>query len=364
MGFTTRNKNRRVIACCLAVFFAASGTWAWLDHAGYEARCRELIRLGLAAGGTSGPDPVEAFHNASAWGYRRDLEERTPDVVYFADSVMGGHSGSEASTTLAELFAAGSGRTVRGVSGAGYTAVVFRGYALMTSKARRRPALAILALNPRSLSDGWFFSGDYQYSRLVSYLAALAYRPSLQDWLAWLPRRIVGEDLDSRIIRSAETGPKPDAGEYFRSMRRDLKGFGPPELSLDEEERSIREHFLVNYMSTRVERGHPMLAELLRSVRLLRDAGVRVVVYVTPVNVREAERLIGPRFVGEFRRDMAAVGEVFGREGAEFADLSELLDDSRFVDKQYACEHLDLEGRRILAARVAEVAARRVPPGR
>ncbi|MFZ5428205.1 MAG: hypothetical protein ACOZEN_14665 [Thermodesulfobacteriota bacterium] len=323
-----------------------------------------MVLQGLAAGEASGPDPVEAFHNASAWEYRRDLEERTPDVVYFADSVMGGHCESEARTTLAELFAAGSGRTVRGVSGAGYTAVVFRGYALVTSKAEKRPSLAILALNPRSLSDGWFFSEDYQYSRLASYLAALACRPSWGDWLAWLPRRMGAEELDSRITRDARAGTGPDAGEYFRSMRRDLKAFGPPGPSLDEEERGIREHFLVNYMSTRVDRGHPMLAELLSAVRLLRAAGVRVVVYVTPVNVREAERLIGPRFVEEFRRDMADAAEVFGREGVAFADLSELLDGSRFVDKQYACEHLDLEGRRILAARVAEAAARDAPPGR
>jgi hypothetical protein len=343
-------KTCRIFIIAMAILGVACALLARLDYFQYLQHHRDMISQGITPSGVPGGlSPLDVYHDAVAMNYLHALDESAPDVVFFADSVMGGNSEQEPRTTLAEFLSGLTGRKVLGVSGAGYTALVFRAYANLTRAASHRPGLVIMSINPRSFSGDWSFSPDWSYVRLLDYLTVLSYRPSLPGWLSWLPGRFAGETLRGHIESFYQRQSKAGAAAYFEGHRRDMDAFGPAGPELDEEEKSIRTHFLENYMSASVSDGHPMLDEIHQAASGFRDAGCNVLTYITPVNVQDAQRLAGPLFATLFRADMSAIVENLRRDGIVCVDASEAVDSGHFVDKEYACEHLDLAGRRILA---------------
>jgi len=262
---------------------------------------------------------------------------------------MGGHHDDEPRTGIDEMMGASLGVPVRGVSGAGYTAVVYSRLAALAASAPHKPRLALVSINPRSFSSDWFFTEGYWHAHMAGFLPLLSYRPSVPAWLRWLPHRLAGSDLRSHAAGGDGLDGSPGSSGYFRAKWCDPDRFNPVRQELTDSEIAIRRHFLENYMAVRVESGHPMLAAISRTIGLLRASGVTVLAYVTPVDVQEAARLVGPAFMDEFRRDVSEIRRTVEEAGAAYLDLSEHLDSGCFVDRDYACEHLNARGRAAVA---------------
>lgn len=347
------------VLCCLAL-----GAVIWLDYAAFRRDWRALLVQGLTTPqDLDSPQAQDVYHQHLASELLAELGSMAPDVLYLNDSVMGGHSTDEARTPLNELLAGQllalrRGVTVRGLSGAGYTPLVYGRYAWLLAGAPRKPRLVIFSLNPRSLSSVWFFTQDSLYARVVRFLPLLSRRPDFRAWLAWLPGRLSGQGLEDFLASEDRPVPEREAQAYFGAHRRDTGAFGPPPPGLDAYEKGLREKFLENYTTVEVTPLHPMLRELDHAVRTLVQAGMRVLVYTTPVDAAEGDRLAGPAFTQTLRRDLAAVGDVARAAGAHYLDLSELLGSSLFVDRDQACEHLSLAGRREVARALALKAER------
>jgi hypothetical protein len=341
--------NRRTV---LVVLFTAAAfvLWCVADFGAYHREYDRLFRKGLTSSGDPGSsEALTVFHQAQAYGLLQELSIRSPDILFFNDSVMGGHHADEARTGIDEMMAASLGVTVRGVSGAGYTAVVYSRLAELAASAAHKSRLALFSINPRSFCSEWFFTADYWHSEMAGFLPLMSHRPGVGAWLRWLPSRLAGFDLRAHAAGEDRREAVPDISAYFRAKRRDLDMFNPVRPELNESEVAIRRHFLENYMAVEVAAGHPMLAGISRTIEVFRASGVTVLAYVTPVDAQEAIRLTGPVFMDEFRRDVSEIRRTVEGAGATFLDLSEYLDSGCFVDRDYACEHLNMRGRSAVA---------------
>lgn len=348
-------RNRRIaglVALCVVAVWTL--VWAAAEVQDYAAHYSRLVKAALATPPPNQPPSDDAYHNALAWSFAQALNTHPPDVLYFCDSVMGGHSDEEARTTMADMLGETLGKPVRSVSGAGYTAVVFTEYAALAVAAKTPPKLVILAVNPRSFCDGWFFSDAYSYTQLTRFLRLLTLAPGWKTWRTALVDRLNGQTLEQRIGPAQDwTGGQPLA-EYFLSKSRPAVGFAPDRPDASRQDRDIRRHFLQNYMSVQIEPTHPMLTALVQTVDRLRAGGVQVLAYVTPVDVQEGERLAGPQFRAFLERDLGLIAGALRQRGIVCLNLGQSLPSDCFVDRDYACEHLSLRGRQLVVQALAQ----------
>ncbi len=341
----------------------------WREYAAMQLAYKRHV----AAGATT-PDPgapegafLDAYHNAVALRFRDTLQNGPVSVIYCNDSVMGGHTDDEPRTTIAEMLGRATGLDIQPISGAGYTAVLFREYAGLVARSANRPRLAIIAVNLRSFSDDWLFTPRWIYAATTAYLRLLAAPPSPADLPDWL--RQGKADPDAFWRRRTD---RPQAGHdalfaRLNAGRDALLAAAPPGLS--PEDASRRTHFINNYM-TQITPDHPMLAALAETARRLARAGVPVLFYLTPIDVEGGRQLVGEALVANVAANSRFLAQALTGAGAACLDLSGLLPADRFVDREYACEHLDLAGRRrvaealapALSAFAATAATARLPP--
>lgn len=357
--------GRAILAACLGL-----AVWGVIDYRSELARRKAVMADGLLSPpDVNSPKALDVYHQAVAAGFFRELARQAPDILFLNDSVMGGHGDFEPRTPMDELLAdalnggAGEGAkeegqkplTVRGISGAGYTALVFERYAQLVARSPHKPRVAILPINPRSFSSPWFFGEDYWYARVLRFLPLIAQTPSFSWWLSRLPDRLKGRDPDEVAGKPlCDIFMIPAVENYFRLYHFARPDYGPPPPGLDEERLAAREHFIENYGLVKTLSDHPMLGAMFLSAREFRAAGVTPVIYVTPVDIEEGERLLGPLFAARFKEGIAVLRRELEREGVAYLDLSGLLGSRSFVDREYACEHLNLAGREAVAFELAK----------
>lgn len=323
-------------------------------HLGYE-------RL-VTAGATTPPDGApeqqyaDAYHNAVALAFRDALNRGDVAAVYFNDSVMGGHNDDEPRTTIATLLGDLGGLSIHPVSGPGYAATLFREYAAVIAQAKHRPRLAIVSINLRAFSDDWFFTPRWMYTASVDYLRLLAKPPTLADVPAWL---VSGQDDPADWLASRTRRDASGHEALFREMnarRNRLMTAPTPDLSPEEAKR--RRLFIKHYM-TDIPPNHPMIGHLLDTAATLSRAGVKTQFYLTPIDVEGGMSLVGGEFAATASDNARRVVKALTDAGVDCLDLSALLSEDLFVDRDYACEHLNLAGRR----RVAEALAAHLAKG-
>ncbi|EKO37560.1 MAG: hypothetical protein B193_3765 [Solidesulfovibrio magneticus str. Maddingley MBC34] len=329
----------------------------WHGHHRLAGGYRQLLTAAATTPPVGAPEPLfnDAYHNAVALAFRDALARGDVTAVYFNDSVMGGHNDDEPRTTIATLLGDLSGLSIHPVSGPGYAATLFREYARLIAQAKHKPRLAIISINLRAFSDDWFFTPRWMYAATVDYLRLLAAPPTLADVPAWL---VSGQD-DPAVWLAARTRRDASGHEALfqeiNARRNRLMAAPTPGLSPDEAKR--RQFFIKNYM-TDIPAGHPMIGDLLDTAATLSQAGVTTLFYLTPIDMEGGKSLVGEEFSATASANARRVAHALTKAGADCLDLSALLPEDRFVDRDYACEHLDLAGRR----RVAEALAAHLAP--
>jgi hypothetical protein len=334
----------------------------WHGHHRLAVGYRQLLADAATTPPAGAPEPLfnDAYHNAVALVFRDALHKGDVAAVYFNDSVMGGHNDDEPRTTIATLLGDLSGLSFRPVSGPGYAATLFREYAAVIAQANKRPRLAVVSINLRAFSDDWFFTPRWMYAATVDYLRLLAKPPTLSDVPAWLAS---GED-DPAVWWAARTRRDASGHEaLFQAINaRRNRLMAAPTPGLSPEAAKRRQLFIKHYM-TDITPTHPMIGHLLDTAATLSRAGVTTLFYLTPIDVEGGMSLVGEEFAATASANAKRVAQALAEAGVDCLDLSALLPEDRFVDRDYACEHLDLAGRRRVAEALAAHLAKRTVPG-
>ncbi|QAZ68190.1 hypothetical protein [Solidesulfovibrio carbinolicus] len=330
-------------------------------HRSLSTGYKSLVTIGATTPPDGAPEQqrADAYHNAVALAFRDALHKGDVAAVYFNDSVMGGHNDDEPRTTIATLLGDLRGLSIHPVSGPGYAATLFREYAELIAQAEQRPRLAIISINLRAFSDDWFFTPRWMYAATVDYLRLLASPPTLADVPAWL----FSGERDPAVWWAARTRRDASGHEaLFREINaRRNRLMAAPTPGLSPEEAKRRQLFIKHYM-TDISAGHPMIGHLLDTAARLSRAGVTTLFYLTPIDMKGGMSLVGGEFAATVSDNARRVVRTLTEAGVDCLDLSALLPEDRFVDRDYACEHLNLAGRRQVAEALAAHLAKAAKP--
>lgn len=273
----------------------------------------------------------------------RQLARRTArgslDVVYLAESTAMWTSPQDADRRpLHQMIRDDLGElATHAICGAGYNPGLFAGY-INQVRAGARPPVVVLPLAPRMSSVPWANHPIHGHREAAAFLSRLASdvspsrirlgisRPTRQDWdrfhrlphPTWAGDWVVG-DYVSRL-----RGRRERDEEWVRLIYAYHHGGAVPESSL---------------------RAITSLGARLRALR------VPLVAYQTPLPVERGVELHGDRFRVLAQSNFASMEQalVEGYGPTDILQTGLILPTSSFIDPDDATEHINIEGRLVLA---------------
>jgi hypothetical protein len=286
---------------------------------------------------------------------RERLDTEPVDVLFLGDSVVAAVGECDVGDRgldgwLEDLTT----HSLLSVSEGAFAPLMYRDLLDVVSERRFKPRLLLFPINLRSFSDDWYNEPGYQFEleRLRARVRFGSF--SLADLAEFLKLRYsssIEERKNDRLLEHVVAGDR-DLGTREAVLAR-ARIPAEPALECDpameeryREELGIR--FTLNYMGS-VEPDHPWFQDLLATVAKARRSGIEVLTYVTPINVEDGARLVGPALVERVRANTEVIIQVLRDHDIPYLDLSRSLARERFIDRRCACEHVDDHGRRFIA---------------
>ena len=276
----------------------------------------------------------------------RALPARGVDVVFLGDSSVPPERGSLLST--ADLLQADlPGHRVGLIAHLAYHAGVYVAYARALEASAYRPKYLFVPINLRSFSVSWDRRPEYEFTSTIFALE----HPGLVG-------RAIHHPL--RVFKALD--PPAGANDAFDSLTAldgdvplgTMKELAGPEYAVATEEHS-RRIAAVHYMYT-LRPDHRRVVQLASLAGRLRAQHIEPIFYVTPVDHQACSALLGGRFEARIAANIEVLKRELAAQHVELVDLSHLLDSSLFHWRAelYPNEHLVEEGRRRVAARLAD----------
>ena len=195
----------------------------------------------------------------------------------------------------------------------------------------------VVPINMRSFSTSWHLRPRYQFDALRRYLKydgplyRFAYRP-LHIFKALEPP-VSQVDFQSLAVYADD--------EYEGRV----KDFLVDDAALSK--------FTFHYMEE-LRPDHPKMRAMTHIAQMTRDAGVDVVFFVYPLNLRYGETVEGPRLREHVQANIRTIQKVLSQYGQHALDLSDTIPPSFFSSSKTAGEHLSEKGRRFVARKLSE----------
>lgn len=289
-----------------------------------------------------------------------DMNNGGYDILFFGDSVIHAVGQCDRGGAGIDLLLNRKiDNSMLTVQHNGYSPVMYREYARLLSIVKNKPKLVIVPVNLASFSDGWYKRPDFNFPLKRLYIEYLYsgkidvrkyaqyrfFKKSEKDATLWKEEAVVyGENNLGKlghILKKSSIGGNRLALECLKGDYGNIFGY---QLSLQ---------FQFNYMNL-VNSDHPMLVALKETIENLKNNGIEVLVYLTPVNVEDGVRYLGPPFKNRVAKSVDAIKKILEQSGVHYLDMTFLLDGKRFTGKSYSSAHLDIYGRTFVSERLAE----------
>tara|TARA_R110002072_G_scaffold166989_5_gene320445 strand:- start:4311 stop:5276 length:966 start_codon:yes stop_codon:yes gene_type:complete len=287
----------------------------------------------------------------------RELDERIErglDVVQFADSVNASYAPSDTDTrSVAQMLdAVLEDRHVDAIHHAAYQPAVYLAY-LENLRARGvTPKTVVVPINPHIFSPNWTMRPDWQFERERFALG----HPRLASFVDPL--------MIFRAVSATEASMSAyvDAPVYEgRQVVGRLTSMAGPRSGDREGDQTAR-IFTCHYMA-QVHRWMPRVSDLEAILACVESMGCELVVYITPIDVEEGERLLPGRFRNQVRANAEFLVRHFAGLGVTVHDFSAHCEHARFYWPVAPDEHLDEQGRAALAGWIADAIRTAKPVG-
>lgn len=204
------------------------------------------------------------------------------------------------------------------------------------------PRVAVVVVNLRSFSPTWYERPDSYTEKVLHQLT----------WDSRVVRALYRPLVEFDVLNKKAL----NIDEYYRMLRRHLGeapatyGFsGESKLESPTEKLGARESFYLCY-GLPIDPDHPLLRGLRGMVEEMRADGVKVLLYITPVDLERGASEFGSEMVSMIGRNRETIKEALGSyatdEGVRLVDLVELAPTEDFLDHGGAPnEHLTSAGR-------------------
>lgn len=246
-------------------------------------------------------------------------------------------------------------RTVIEISSGGYDLKMFAIVARFLAAQEKRPAAVVIPINLRAFNavsaashaDRWkdeeyVAEGGTQFTynafwRPLAVFKAVDLHPFDPQAYADVP------------IHDGE--PRIGVADEFTNLEQLLSAEGQARFRAD---RAWRRDYVAFCYLYRIAKEHPLMVDLAAAVRTLRQAGIRPVVYVTPIDWETCAGYYGPGFRESVEQNVGRIRQLLAEHGADLLDMTFDLGAEEFSYILYPNEHLKENGRQYVARRLAE----------
>lgn len=294
------------------------------------------------------PDPL-------AQALLRAFDTRPYDVLFFGDSVITETGVCDTGKQrIPEVLEERLGRPVYTVAHWAFSPMVYRDYARLLRRTAYRPRLAVLPITIRDFSSQFFRNPDFHFRERRLRIRRAAEGVDWSGFPHWLVG-LVRQDIEEWAY--AHEPVSIDGVVLGSNTDIERRAKIPAILECKHEPydhaQELALRFTYHYMEP-IPPDHPLFRDLAATVRELRSQGIAVVAYITPVNVVEGSHYAGPRLGERVAANARLVAGFLERLGVPTLDLHDAVGPDDFIDKAYACEHLDQTGRSLVADALAD----------
>ncbi|MCL4267993.1 MAG: hypothetical protein KJZ72_00540 [Anaerolineales bacterium] len=278
-----------------------------------------------------------------------------PDILFFGDSVLLRVSRDDTDTdTLDQMLSKKLGGKLKllSIAHTAYHMQIYKSLIRVLDVTKRKPRVVILPINLRSFSPQWDFYPAWQFHDEIQAVENYLSNPSLE---------IAGVNevsATSNLLRLFDAIPvKYPLTELnrigqFRSM------IASKSKNEDQKNSRLRQIFIYHYMHPLSE-DHPKIKALEECVRMLSVLKIPLVLYVTPINWEAGRKYVGWEFIEAVKSNVNTISNRLSPHQMDnkvnFADLSILLEAGCFFSDDNATEHLNQQGRRLLADEIMKM---------
>ncbi|MED3574803.1 hypothetical protein, partial [Cytobacillus praedii] len=239
--------------------------------------------------------------------------------------------------------------TVEGFHYPGFHFGVFYTVLQFLVNTEKLPSIIILPINIRSFSPQWNMNPDYQYEKIIQKINS--YLDSIQvsdDGLYGIDKEITY----SKFIEYQSL--------YYRGIRELNSKFisWVNRRPLDENEFSKRykEIFKWHYMYSLTKDNRKFLL-LKKIIQIMKIQDTKILLYITPINYRAGAKYAGDDFIRALNRNLQLIKDYLNEDisaNIHFCDFSKTLPETSFTHLNDTTEHLNENGRKLLASLILE----------
>lgn len=271
-------------------------------------------------------------------------------VLFFGDSTVFTIEKLDADMrSLSQMTAAELGGEILGeVAYPAYSLTQFDLFVQYLARLEKKPRVLVMPVNIRSFSASWDPRPDWQFQKEKLFVQYDA-----------LPLRVLFDPLV--IFKAPVFNLTPiEMGDYMEmpvyngdQIAGKVKDFYI-DITRPPANPDLRRQFIFCYM-LRIAPEHRKAQSLRNLIETANKMGVRLVLYITPIDHESGVEMLGPEFDTRLAENVQTITRVVQEAGGTIHDLS------RFMSKQEFCpppfmpnDHLKDVGRRKLAATLAE----------
>lgn len=266
-------------------------------------------------------------------------------IIYVGDSAIRSTAKSDRDKSsivemLARIYPSGA---IGDLSHGAYHLGIYEAFLKHIAKSPTKPRAVIVPINLRSFSPGWDMLPAYQFEREQFYFTA----PSFATYF-FKPLAIL-RAINLNKVTYAEYSRLPVYyGKEKVGIVSDFDNFQKYSATTTE---NIRNKFIFDYMYN-LDKNHRKLKSLNAIVDIAARAGIKIYIYIHPVDFMAGEKYVGPDFTKQVAANTDTICFVLAGKGLPCINLALRLDSGYFNYESYPNEHLNEKGRKFIAEEV------------
>ncbi len=214
------------------------------------------------------------------------------------------------------------------------------------SQQQHKPEAVIIPVNLRSFSPVWEYNPTYQFEKARFVLTSRT--PLLYHFYEPLA---VFRAVNANTILWTNYYKLPVY--YGNTQVGTVNDFDNKVKFASTTEENIRKKFIVAYMSALKDSDNNLIY-LKKTIDIANKSGIKVFLYITPVDYEMGEKYVGSDFLKMVRSNVNTVCSSMAKKNINCLDLSLSLEHKDFFSPPYPVEHLNQDGREYIAEQITK----------
>ena len=264
-------------------------------------------------------------------------------IIYFGDSVIkyASPDDKDQSTIVEMLSKINPSITIGDVSNGGNYLKIDAELFEYILRSPNKPEAVILPINLHSFSPGVKGPG-YQFEKEIFYLKMPRFVTYFYKPLA------IFKAININTVAYSDYAQLP---VYYGKEKIGVAGDFDNPFVYSPDVESVRKLYVFTFMQN-LDKNHEQFKLLNNIIDLAGETGIKLYIYLTPINFEEGARYVGPDFIKQTTTNAEVVCSVIKEKNLSCLNLAFSLNSGYFASPIYPNEHLDEKGRKFIAEQI------------